>query len=79
MVDNARSKVANPADVLTDDEVDTTFARLLQEAKAEERASLNAMTQSQRRDLVRTCNEQEYDRNIEDRAPGGNRLLGRKP
>ena len=54
VMDNARSEVADPADVLTDDEVDATFARLLQEAEPEERASLNSMTQAQRRDLVRT-------------------------
>ena len=71
---------SDPADAVPDDEVDRTMHKLVEQAKTpEERAKLNALNYEQRREMVGLVLEQKAAQHIEDEAPGGNRLLGRKP
>jgi len=70
----------DPSAVLTDDEVDSTMAKLIAQAETRERrAELNGLDSDRRRKLARTYLEHEEDRRIQDKAKKGNRLLGRKP
>lgn len=50
-----------PDDVLPDDDVDATMARLIDQAKPAERAKLNALDDAGRRALVATCQSQNLD------------------
>ena len=71
VMDNAeQSREPDPADEAEADDVDIVFARLIQEAKPDERAKLNVMTSDDRRQLVALL------RNDPDNY---NRVLGRKP
>ena len=80
VMDNARSKEPDPADVPLADEVDRTMRRLIEQAETpEKRAALNALDEDQRRELVRLALEQAGERRVEEEAPRGNRILGRKP
>ena len=79
-MDKAQSKVGDPAEIAAENErLDSTFARLIQEATPKERAEWNGYDTEQKRDLARTVMEQEKDQHIEDQATGGNRIPGRKP
>jgi len=70
----------DPADYLSDDDVDRTMAKLIQQTDdPEKRAELNRLDDDGRRKLAKLCLEQEAEMRIEDEAPGGNRILGRKP
>ena len=51
---NADGREPDPAELIEDTEVDTMFRHLLEEAKPEERAKLNAMTTEEKRELART-------------------------
>ena len=79
VMDIARSNVDDPADVLTDDDVDSAFARLLEEAKPQERAKLNELDAGGRRKMANLYLKQQAERHIEDDARKGNRILGRRP
>lgn len=71
VLDNAeQTREPNPAEEAEANDVDTVFARLIQEAQPEERAQLNDMTGEQRRQLVALV------QNDPDRY---DRVLGRKP
>ena len=76
VTDNKPSDAPGPADVLPDDDVDRIMARLIEQAKPEERARINGMDDNQRRELARTYLAQDRDRRIEQKE---NRILGRKP
>lgn len=56
-----QTKEPAPDDVLTDDDVDAVMARLIDQAKPDERAMLNAMNDAERRELVATCQAQNLD------------------
>ena len=65
-----QTREPNPAEEAEANDVDTLFARLIQEAKPDERAKLNLMTSEKRRQLVALV------QNDPDRY---DRVLGRKP
>lgn len=56
-----QSKEGAPHQVVPDDEVDAVMARLMEQAKPEERSRLEAMSPETRRELARTCQEQFSD------------------
>lgn len=56
-----QTREATPDEYLPDDDVDNLMAKLISEAKPEERAELNAMNTQQRRELVRAYQEQSLD------------------
>lgn len=65
MMDNAeQTRELDPAEGAETDDADVVFARLLQEAKPDERAKLNVMTSEQRRELVALLRDDpdRYDR-----------------
>jgi len=72
----ADPRAVDPSDYLPDDDVNITMRELIEQAEPEERAKLNAMSDDQKRNLVRLYTEQQADRKAQD---GGNRVLGRKP
>ncbi|MFH1022392.1 MAG: hypothetical protein V1809_03300 [Planctomycetota bacterium] len=79
-LDNRLGDEDDPADIAAGNEqLDTVFAKLLQEATPEERADWNSKTPEQQHDLARLHLEQEKEIRIEDKAKKGNILLGRKP
>jgi hypothetical protein len=57
----AQAKERAPDDVLLDEDVDIVMNRLIQEARPEERARLNAMNQDDRRELVSCFLSQDRD------------------
>jgi len=63
VVKDNRRQTTEPApdDVLSDDDVDATMARLIDKAKPTERAKLNALDDAGRRALVATCHAQNLD------------------
>ncbi len=84
VLDSAKSNEDDPAKAAANEELDTVFAKLLQEATPAERAGLNARTLEERRELAQITLEQQRDQHVEDHAGGddnkhGNKLLGRKP
>lgn len=80
VTNTAPGKADDPADVLTDDDVDTTMAWLVEQAKTpDQKAELNAKTPNEQRELVRLVHAQGHDQHIEDHAKKGNRRLGRRP
>lgn len=56
-----RSTEPAPDDVLSDDDVDATMARLINQARPDERAQLNALDEAGRRALVAQCQSQMLD------------------
>jgi hypothetical protein len=71
LIDNtAQSREADPAMEAEADDVDIVFARLIQEARPEERAQLNDMDSEQRRKIIAL---------LRDDHDNYNRVLGRKP
>lgn len=50
-----------PDDVLPNDDVDATMARLINQARPDERAKLNALNEAERRALVAECQKQNLD------------------
>jgi hypothetical protein len=58
-----------PHQVVLDDDVDAMMARLIKQAKPEERSRLEAMSPEARRELARTCQEQFSDEKSSSRAP----------
>jgi hypothetical protein len=81
----------DPSEVLPDDDVDAVMAQLIDQAKPDERAMLNALDADDRRQIAQAFVEQQKDDRISNsgsersdpqyRYPHlrGNRLLGRKP
>ena len=78
--DTEPSKFDDPAKTTAENErLDNDFARLVQEAKPEKRAKLNAMPLEDCRHLARLRIEQRQEQHTEDIDEAGNRLLDRKP
>lgn len=78
--DNTPShRETDPADGPGDDEIDRVMGILIEQAKPAERAGLNELSADGRREMARLYLEQQAEKHIEDKAPGGNRVLGRKP
>lgn len=62
VIDNTRQTTEPaPDDVLPDDDVDATMARLINQARPDERAKLNALDDAGRRALVATYQSQNLD------------------
>ncbi len=74
VADNARQETeVDPSDVLTGDDVDTALARLIGQAKPEERAQLNALDDEKRRAMARLYYAQQRDEEpspLDDDPPG---------
>jgi len=76
----ATPRELDPVDAyMPNDEVDRVMQTLIEQARPEERAKLNALNDEGRRELAQTYKAQEADKHIEDDARKGNRILGRKP
>lgn len=76
----ASQREADPAAAgLLDDEVDRIMSWLIEQAEPDKRATLNELDDDGRREMAKLCLEQQADKYIEDKAPKGNRILGRKP
>lgn len=78
--DNTPSqREGDPADHVPDDGVDRVMALLIEQAEPAERARLNELDTDGRRTMATLYLEQQAEKHIEDEAPKGNRILGRKP
>ena len=78
VMDKTRSNEPDPADMLPAEDVDRIMARLIEQAKPQERAQLNAMDARKRQEMARLVLEQDRDQHIEEKARR-NKILGRKP
>jgi hypothetical protein len=68
-----QTKEPAPDDVLLDEDMDATFAKLIDQAKPAHREQLNAMPHSQRRELVKAYLSQNLDDEpspLDNRKPG---------
>jgi hypothetical protein len=92
VTDRTVGKVGDPAEIVAENEqLDNEFARLIQDAKPEDRAKLHSLDLNGQRELAREILTHREDRTVQESGPErtnpaysnpkrrGNRLLGRKP